>query len=95
MKAQPMSGSIILEIKENFILSLPLMAAWLIYSLGLFAGTAMVAHLGENVLAASVLVRTIWIAGVTFCFGVFHSVSVLISQQRGADNNSAISEIMG
>lgn len=95
MKAQSMSRSILLEIKENFILSLPLMAAWLIYSLGPFAGTAMVAHLGENVLAASVLVGTIWVAGVTFCFGVFHSVSVLISQQRGADNNSAISEIMG
>lgn len=89
------SHSILKEIKENFSLSLPLMAAWFIYSLGPFAGTAMVAHLGKDVLAASILVGTIWIAGITFCFGIFHSVSVLIAHQRGANQPQAVGEIMG
>lgn len=89
------SHSVIKEIKNNLGLSLPLLTAWVIYSLSPFAGTAMVAHLGPNVLAASVLVNTIWIAGTTFCFGIFHSVSVLVSHQFGAKNNQAISEIMG
>lgn len=87
--------SIVAEVKANLLLSLPLMAAWVIYSLGPFAGTAMIAPLGKDVLAASVLVGTIWIAGITFWIGLFHSVSVLISQQMGANNNEAISEVMG
>lgn len=86
--------SIISEIKENLSLSMPLIVAWVIYSLGPFAGTAMIAHLGKDALAASVLVGTIWIAGITFCFGMFNSVTVLIAQQRGANNYKAISEII-
>lgn len=69
------------EARSNIALSAPLMMAWIIYAFSPFAGTAMVAHLGPNVLAASVLVATMWIAGTTFCFGIFHSVSVLVSQQ--------------
>jgi MATE family multidrug resistance protein len=95
MTVQITPHSIKREIKDTLTLSFPLMMAWLIYSLGPFAGTAMVAHLGENVLAASVLVATIWFAAMTLCFGVFHSVSILISQQMGAKNNTAISEMMG
>jgi MATE family multidrug resistance protein len=87
--------SIIAEVKANFVLSLPLMAAWVIYSLGPFAGTAMIARFGKDVLAASVLVGTIWIAVITFWFGFFHSVSVLVSQQIGAKNNDAVSGIIG
>ena len=95
MIKQIIQHSILAEIKANLLLSLPLMAAWVIYSFGPFAGTAMIAHLGKDVLAASVLVGTIWIAGITFWFGLFHSVSVLVSQQMGANNNESISEIMG
>ena len=95
MTQQITKHSIRTEIKENLTLSAPLMAAWLIYALGPFAGTVMIAHLGKDPLAASVLVGTIWIAGVTFCFGIFHSVSVLTSQQLGAKNLEAISEVMG
>ncbi|KTC83450.1 MATE family efflux transporter [Legionella cincinnatiensis] len=87
--------SILTEIKANLLLSLPLMAAWFIHSLGPFAGTAMIAHLGKDALAGSVLVGTIWMAGITFWFGLFHAVSILIPQQMGANNNEAISEIMG
>lgn len=87
--------SIFAELKANLALSLPLMAAWLIYSLGPFAGTAMIAHLGKDALAASALVGTIWIAGISFCFGLFNAVSVLISQQMGAKNAQAVGEIMG
>lgn len=87
--------SIWTELKANLLLSLPLMAAWVIYAFGPFAGTAMIAHLGNDALAASALVGTIWIAGITFCFGLFHSVSVLVSQQMGANNNEAIGNIIG
>lgn len=92
---QTTSNSVIREAKSNIELTMPLLTAWVIYALSPFAGTAMIAHLGPNVLAASVLVSTIWIAGTTFCFGIFHSVSVLVSHQFGAKNNHAISEIMG
>lgn len=87
--------SILTEIKANLLLSLPLMAAWIIHSLGPFAGTAMIAHLGKDALAGSVLVGTIWMAGITFWFGLFHAVSILVPHQMGSNNNEAISEIMG
>ena len=89
-----MQHSVFREIKDNLQLSMPLMASWIIYSLGPFVGTAMLAHLGKDVLAASVLVATIWSAGIVFWFGVFHSVSVLISQRRGANDYAGISDIM-
>jgi len=92
---QTIPPSVIQEVKSNLALSTPLLTAWVIYALVPFAGTAMIAHLGPNVLAASVLVSTIWIAATTFCSGIFHSVTILVSQQFGANNNQAISEIMG
>ncbi|VEB36438.1 MATE efflux family protein [Legionella sainthelensi] len=95
MVKQIMHHSILTEIKANLLLSLPLMAAWIIHSLGPFAGTAMIAHLGKDALAANVLVATIWMAGITFWFGLFHAVSILIPHQMGANNNEAISQIMG
>lgn len=90
-----MHHSILTELKANLLLSLPLMAASIIHSLGPFAGTAMIAHLGKDALAGSVLVTTIWMAGITFWFGLFHAVSILVPQQIGANNNEAISKIMG
>lgn len=83
------------EAKENISLSMPLIGSWLIYSLSGFIGTVMVARLGEDALAASVLVTTIWSTLSVFFFGIFSAVSILISHQYGARNFGAISRIMG
>lgn len=83
------------EIKETFSLSVPLVASQLIYASSGFIGTAMIAQLGEDALAASVLVSTIWMSLSVLFFGLLNSVSVLISHQYGARNTKAISEIMG
>jgi len=82
------------EIDNNLSLSMPLIAAWLIYSSSGFIGTAMVAQLGQDALAASALVGTIWTALTIFFFGTFNAVSVLVSHQYGAKNYSAISSIL-
>jgi MATE family multidrug resistance protein len=83
------------EIKDTLSLSIPLVASQLIYACSGFIGTAMVAHLGQDALAASVLVSMIWMSLSVFFFGVLNSISVLVSHQFGANNDKAISEIMG
>ncbi|HEX4045304.1 MAG TPA: MATE family efflux transporter, partial [Gammaproteobacteria bacterium] len=83
------------EIKETLSVSVPLMSAQLIYSLSCFIGTALVAQLGEDALAASVLVSTIWMSLTVFFFGMLNAVSVLIAHQHGAKNKQAITHIMG
>src|SRR3990167_9149572 len=83
------------EMKGNLSLSIPLIASQVIYACSGFIGTALVAKLGEDALAASVLVSTIWMSLSVLFFGILNSVSVLVSHQFGAKNYSAISEIMG
>lgn len=95
-----MSQNIILhsiknEIKNTLSLSIPLVASQLIYACSGFIGTAMVAQLGEDALAASVLVSMIWMSLSVLFFGLLNSVSVLVSHQYGAKNIHSISEIMG
>jgi multidrug resistance protein, MATE family len=89
------SHSIKSEIKNTLTLSIPLISSQLIYACSGFIGTAMVAHLGEDALAASVLVSMIWMSLSVLFFGILNSVSVLVSHQYGAKNNVAIREIMG
>lgn len=83
------------EIKGNLSLSIPLIASQLIYACSGFIGTALVARLGQDALAASVLVSTTWMALSVFFLGLLNAVSVLVSHQFGAKNYQAISEIMG
>lgn len=83
------------EIKGNLSLSIPLITSQLIYACSGFVGTAMVAHLGEKALAASILVSMVWMSLSMFFFGVLNSVSVLISHQYGAKNYKTINDIMG
>src|SRR5665213_179556 len=83
------------EIKENLGISMPLIASQLVYSCSVFIGTAMVARLGEDALAASVLVVMIWVLLSILFFGLLNSVSVLVAHQFGARNDAAISLIMG
>ena len=83
------------EVKNTLSLGLPLVASQLVYACSGFIGTAMVAHLGENALAASVLVSMTWMCLSVLFFGILNASSILVSQQYGAKNNSAISKIMG
>ena len=83
------------EIKENIAISLPLIASQLIFSSSGFIGTAMVAHLGQDALAASVLVTMTWMTLCVLFFGILNAVSVLVSHQFGAKNYASISKIMG
>lgn len=85
--------SIRYELKKNLSLSIPLIVSWLVYAFSGFIGTAMVARLGAEALAASVLVGTIWSALTVFFFGIFNAVSVLVSHQFGARNFQQVSFI--
>lgn len=83
------------EIKNTLSLGIPLIASQLIYASSGFIGTAMVAHLGKEALAASVLISMVWFSLSVLFFGLLNSVSVLVAHQYGARNDKAISEIMG
>lgn len=91
----PTTSSIKNEIKNTVSISLPLIASQLIYACSGFIGTVMVAHLGQDALAASVLVSMIWMALLVFFIGILNAVSILVAHQYGARNVKAISEIMG
>lgn len=83
------------EIRENLSLSIPLVASQLVYALSNFISIAFIAKLGEETLAASILVSTLWLTLFVFFFGILNSVSILVSHQYGAKNQQGISEIMG
>lgn len=86
---------IVNELKNNLSLSLPLITSQLIYSCSGFIGTAMIARLGEDALAASVLVSTIWMSLLVLFFGILNAVSVLVAHQYGAKNYQEVGEILG
>ncbi len=83
------------EIKETLSIGIPLTASQLIYASSGFIGTALVAKLGEDALAASILVSTVWMTMSVLFFGILNSVSVLTSHAYGAKNYKEISNIMG
>jgi MATE family multidrug resistance protein len=89
------SYSIKQEIKDTLSLGIPLVFSYLVYAASGFIGTAMVARLGKDALAASILVSIIWASLSVFFFGILNAVSVLVSHQYGAKNKNAICEIMG
>lgn len=95
MSQRILSHSIKREVKDTLSLSIPLITSQLVYASSSFIGTALVAQLGEDALAASVLVSTIWMSLTVLFFGILNSVSVLVSHQYGARNYHAISKIMG
>lgn len=83
------------EIMNTLTTSVPLVSAQIVYASSGFLGTAMVAQLGEDALAASVLVSMAWMCLSVLFFGLLNSVSVLVSHQYGANNYENISKIMG
>lgn len=95
MSPLPVVHSLKSEIKDTLSLSIPLVASQMIYACSGFIGTALVAHLGQDALAASVLVSMIWMSLSVLFFGILNSVSILVSHQYGAKNDKNISDIMG
>ncbi len=89
------SHSIKSEIKGTLALGLPLIASQLVYACSGFISTAMVARLGQNALAASVLVGITWFGLLVLFIGILNAIGILVSHQYGAKNYKAISEIMG
>lgn len=89
------SHSIRQEVKETLAISVPLVSSQIVYASSGFLGTAMVARLGQDALAASVLVSMMWMCMTVLFFGLLNSISVLVSHQYGANNYLAISKIMG
>lgn len=83
------------EIKDTLTLSVPLVGSQLVYASSNFLSTAMVARLGEDALAASVLVSMIWMCLTVLFFGILNSISGLVSHQHGANQPTAISQLMG
>ncbi len=83
------------EIKSNLSISLPLIVTNTVFSFSNFIGTAMVARLGQDALAASVLVSMMWASLSVLFMGILNAISVLVSHQYGAKNENAISQIIG
>ena len=72
-------------------LAVPLVASEVIYGLNSFIATIMVAHLGQEQLAANALVWSIYISVIVFFIGIFCSVSVMSSQSFGAKDQIGVS----
>lgn len=83
------------EIKSNLSVSIPLIVTNTIFSFSNFLGTAMVAKLGQDALAASVLVSMMWASLSVLFMGILNAICVLVSHQYGAKNEKVISQIMG
>lgn len=83
-----------LEAKALIKLFLPLLLSQITYAISLFAAILMVGHLGKDALAALALVSSIYSALCAFFYGIFVSISVLVSQNFGAKNDKNIQLIV-
>lgn len=83
------------ELKGTVSIGLPLIFSRSVSACSPFIATAMVGQLGQDALAANVLVYTAYMALSVLFFSLFDAMGVLISHQYGAKNEKAISEIMG
>ena len=63
--------SFILESKKITTLFLPLLFSQITYAASTFLGTAIIAHLGEDALAACSLVSSIYTCLCAFFYGIF------------------------
>lgn len=82
------------ELKDTLTLGAPLVASQVIYALSSFIGTAMVARLGEDALAAGVLVNMVWFSLSVFFFNILSAGGILVAHRFGARQFDKISIIM-
>jgi MATE family multidrug resistance protein len=83
-------SNIVTEFKKSMRLSLPLVAAQLIYALNGFIATIMIAHMGRDALAASALVWSTFVTLILFFIGILNAVGILVAQNYGAENHEGI-----
>lgn len=95
MPIEKFQHSIGAEVKSTFTLGLPLIASQIVFACSGFISTVFLARLGENALAASVLISMIWLTLSVFFFGLLNAVGILVSHQYGAKNYKLTSDIMG
>jgi|EndMetStandDraft_5_1072996.scaffolds.fasta_scaffold01715_7 MATE family multidrug resistance protein len=80
----------ILESKKITTLFLPLLFSQITYAASTFLGTAIIAHLGEDALAAYSLVSSIYTCLCAFFYGIFVSVCITVSKSFGANEDKQI-----
>lgn len=95
MSQTAVSHSIKSELKSIVSLGTPLVLSQSMYACSPLITTAMVARLGQDALAANVLVYSAYMALSMLFIAMLNAVGVLVSHQYGAKNEQAISEIMG
>jgi MATE family multidrug resistance protein len=78
------------EARLSLKTALPIIAFELIFAFSGFFATAMIAHLGNEALAAHSLVWNIYQTIILFVIGILFSVSILISQSFGAKDHHSI-----
>ena len=78
------------EIKQSWGISLPLIASNIVQASSGFVGTLMLAHLGNDVLAAAALGAAVYVTLIVFLFGILGSVGILVAQNYGAKNKKGI-----
>lgn len=82
------------EIRETFKISIPLISSQMINAICTFLITIIVSNLGENYLAANVIVSSVWVSITTFFLGILNSISILISHEFGANRYLAMKLII-
>lgn len=81
---------IYLEIKQSLNLSIPLIAAQLIYGISNFVSTMMVAHVGPKELAANSLGWSIFVTITMFFIGTLSASGIFVAQSFGAKDINGV-----
>jgi MATE family multidrug resistance protein len=89
-----MFTKIFTEFKVSMRLSVPLIISEVIFGLNGFISSIMVAHLGEEALAANALVWSIFIALILFFIGILTAVSIMVAHSFGAQDQNGIKNIV-
>ena len=78
------------EIKKSSKITFPLIASEVVLALSGFLVTVMIAHLGDEILAAHAVVWNAYLTSTMFFIGTLFATSILISQSFGAKDYSSI-----
>lgn len=83
------------EVRDTLAIGVPLATSQLVYASSSFISTVMVAALGEEALAATVIVNLIWLTLSVFFFGILNAIAGIVAHEYGAKQREHISLIMG
>jgi len=78
------------EVRQSFVLAIPLIFSFFVQAASGFIGTLMIARLGKDALAASVLVYAIYLTFAVFFFGILSAIGILVAHNCGAKNNKGV-----